>query len=41
MIHFDAQTIVLATIGMVGIMGTFYVVAYSLIRNKTGNGKYQ
>ena len=41
MIVFDTQTILLATIGMIGIMGAFYVLAYSLIRNRTGKGDYQ
>lgn len=41
MIVFDTQTILLATIGMIGIMGALYVLAYSLIRNRTGKGDYQ
>ena len=41
MIVFDTTTILLATIGMVGIMGAFYVLAYALIRNRTGKGDYQ
>lgn len=41
MIVFDTQTILLATVGMIGIMGAFTVLAYSLIRNRTGKGDYQ
>ena len=41
MINFDAQTIILATIGMVGLFGTLTVLAYSFRRNRTGNGRYQ
>ena len=41
MVHFDAQTIVLATIGMVGLFATATVVSYSFKRNRTGKGNYQ
>ena len=41
MIIFDAQTIILATIGVVGLLATATVVTYSLKRNRTGNGRYQ
>ena len=41
MVHFDAQTIVLATIGMVGLFATGTVLVYSFKRNRTSNGRYQ
>ena len=41
MVHFDAQTIVLATIGMVELFSTATVVAYSFKRNRTAKGDYQ
>ncbi len=41
MIIFDAQTIILATIGVVGLLATATVLTYSFKRNRTGNGRYQ
>ena len=41
MIQFDSQSIVLATIGLVGLLATATVVTYSFRRNRTGKGDYQ
>jgi hypothetical protein len=41
MIHFDSSTIVLAVIGLVGVMGSAVVLTYSFTRNRTGNGRFQ
>ena len=41
MIDFDAQTIILAVIGLLGVMGSAVVLTYSFTRNRTGNGRYQ
>ena len=41
MIQFDAQTIILAVIGMVGLFSTATVVAYAFKRNRTGNSRFQ
>ena len=41
MIQFDAQTILLAIIGMIGLFATATVVTYSFKRNRTGNSRYQ
>jgi hypothetical protein len=38
---YDSQTIILAVIGLIGILSTGIIVTYSFARNKTGNGKYQ
>ena len=37
----SANTIILAIIGMTGLLATATVLTYSFNRNKTGNGKYQ
>jgi len=41
MITYDSQTIILAIIGLVGIISTGVIVTYSFKRNRTGNGRYQ
>ena len=41
MIVFDAPTITLAVIGMVGVLGTGVSLTYSFTRNRPGNGGYQ
>ena len=41
MVHYDAQTIILATIGVVGLLASLTVLAYGFRRNRTGSGKYQ
>lgn len=41
MITYDSNTIVLAVIGLLGILSTGVIVTYSFARNKTGNGRYQ
>ena len=41
MIQFDAQTIILAVIGMVGLFSTATVVAYAFKRHRNYNNKYQ
>lgn len=41
MINFDSQTIILAVIGLVGVIGSAVVLTYSFTRNRTGNGRYQ
>ena len=41
MIQFDSQSIILATIGLIGLLATGTVVTYSFRRNRTGNGNYQ
>lgn len=41
MIVFDAQTIILATIGTLGLLATATVLTYGFIRNRNGNGRYQ
>ena len=38
---YDSQTILLAVIGLVGILSTGVILTYSFTRNKTGNGRYQ
>lgn len=40
MIAFDSQTIILAVIGMVGLIATATVVSYAFKRNSTGTGQY-
>jgi len=41
MIYYDNTTILLAVIGLIGIISTGVIVTYSFARNKTGNGSYQ
>ena len=41
MIHYDSQTIILAVMGMVGLIATATVVTTVFRRNRTGNGRYQ
>ena len=41
MIHYDNQTIILAVVGMVGLLATVTVVSTAFRRNRTGTGKYQ
>ena len=38
---YDSQTIILAVIGLVGVLSTGVIVTYAFARNKTGNGRYQ
>ena len=38
---YTAQNIILATVGLVGLLGTFTVLIYSFKRNRTGNNRYQ
>ena len=38
---YTAQNIILAIVGLVGLLGTATVLTYSFRRNKTGNGRYQ
>lgn len=35
MIHYDTQTILLAVLGMVGLLSTLTILVYSFKRNKT------
>jgi len=41
MITYDSQTIILAIIGMMGLLSTLVVAVYSFRRNRSGNGRYQ
>ena len=41
MITYDSQTIILAIIGLVGIISTGVILTYSFKRNRTGTGRYQ
>lgn len=41
MIIFSQSDIILATIGLVGVLSTAVILTYSFTRNKMGNGKYQ
>jgi hypothetical protein len=41
MITYDSQTIILAIIGLVGVISTGVILTYSFTRNRTGNGRYQ
>ena len=41
MITYDSQTIILAVIGLLGVLSTGVIVTYAFARNKTGNGRYQ
>ena len=38
---YDSQTILLAVIGLIGVLATGVIVTYSFTRNRTGNGRYQ
>ena len=38
---FTQSDILLATIGLLGVTGTAVILAYSFLRNRMGNGKYQ
>ena len=38
---YDSGTIILAVIGLLGIMSTGIILTYSFARNRTGNGRYQ
>ena len=41
MITFDNSTIILAVVGMIGVISTAVVVGYSFKRNRTARGNYQ
>ena len=41
MISYDSQTIILAIIGMLGVISTGVILIYSFNRNRSGNGRYQ
>ncbi len=41
MISYDNTTILLAVIGLVGILSTGVILTYSFKRNRMGNRKYQ
>ena len=41
MIVFDQQTIILAVVGMIGLISSATVVAYAFKRNRNYNGRYQ
>ena len=41
MVIYDNTTILLAVIGLVGILSTGVIVTYAFARNRTGNRKYQ
>ena len=38
---YDSSTIILAVIGLVGILGTGVIVTYAFARNRTSNGRWQ
>ena len=41
MVHYDNQTIILAVMGMIGLLSTLTVVVTAFKRNRTATGKYQ
>jgi len=41
MIQFDQQTIILAVLGMIGLLSTAVVVTTAFKRNRTSTGRYQ
>ncbi len=41
MVTYDSNTIILAVIGLVGILSTGVILTYSFARNRTGNSRYQ
>ena len=41
MVIFDQQTIILAVIGLLGLLSTAVVLTTAFKRNRTGSGKYQ
>ena len=38
---YDTQTILLAVIGLIGVLSTGVIVTYAFARNRTSNGRYQ
>lgn len=40
MVIYDNTTILLAVIGLVGILSTGIIVTYAFARNQTGTGKF-
>lgn len=38
---FTQSDILLATIGLLGVTGTAFILMYAFSRNRTGNGRYQ
>ena len=41
MIIYDSTTIILAVIGLIGILSTGVILTYAFRRNRTGNRRYQ
>ena len=41
MIIYDSQTIILAVIGLIGLLSTGVILTYAFRRNRTGNRRYQ
>ena len=39
--YFTQSDILLATVGLVGVLSTAVILTYSFKRNRTGNGRYQ
>ena len=40
MITFDSQTIILAVVGMIGLIATAIITTYAFKRNRTGTQQY-
>lgn len=40
MITFDSQTVILAVVGMIGLIATATITTYAFKRNRTGTGQY-
>ena len=40
-VNWSQSNIILAIVGMIGLLSTLTVVTYSFQRNHTGDGKYQ
>ena len=41
MIHYDQNSIILAVLGMIGLISTATIVTTAFRRNRTGSGNYQ
>ena len=41
MINFDTNSIILAVVGSLGLLGSVVVLTYSFRRNRMSNGRYQ
>jgi len=37
---YDSQTIILAVIGLIGVLSTGVILTYAFSRNRTGTGRY-